>query len=106
MKNVNLDRLNELVWTTVKSMIINSKVFKKSVEVGLKEFEKDNNREIREKKDLESQLEQIQTAIHRIMKLYGVIEAMTPEELDTQIKDLKDNYNSVQHKLDKLEKKS
>ena len=30
---------------------------------------------------------------------------MTPEEVDTQIKELKDNYNSVQQKLDKLEKK-
>jgi len=105
MKNINLDRLNELVWSTVRRMILKSKVFKKSVEAGLREYEKHNSGEIKEKKALEAQLEQIQLAIHRMMKLYGVVEAMTPEELDFQIRDLKQDYKEVEQDLHRIEKK-
>ena len=104
MKNINLDRLNELVWSTVRRMIVNSKVFKKSVETGLREHEKHNSGEIKEKKAFELQLEQIQLAIHRMLKLYGVTETMTAEELDFQIRDLKQNYKEVKNELDSIEK--
>ena len=103
LKNVNLDRLNELVWSNIRRLIMNSNSFQTAVKKGHSLIQKGKKDEIAEIKDLLREKEQVERAIARLIKLYAATKAITVEQLDNEVNTLKETLFGIEKRLEKLE---
>lgn len=106
LKNVNLDRLDELVWNTTKELVKNSEKLREAIENKRGNFVVDETL-------LEVELESIQRGIKekdgeidRILELYGKSKSLSVEELDRKVGELKKQKEDLEREKEKIESKS
>ena len=103
LKNVNLDRLDQLVWNTMKELVKNSGKLKEAIENKKGSFVVDEALSKAELEGIKKAVRDKDKEIDRILDLYGKSKALTIEELDKKVDQLKKQKENLQREKDEIE---
>jgi len=105
LKNVNLDRLDQLVWNTTKELVKNSQKLREAIENKKGSFAVDEALSQVELESIQKAIEEKKGEIDRILELYGKSKALTIDELDTKVEELKKQREDLERQRDRVESK-
>ena len=105
LKNIHLDRLNLLVWNIVRELLSNSEKLKQAIIQQQSEYFADEiilKDEIERLTSLKAERER---ELYRILDLYGKSQILSVQELDKQVRKVKDEIHVIEGETAKLERK-
>jgi len=105
LKNINLDRLNQLVWNTTKELVKDSEKLREAIENKKGGFAVDEALSQIELESIQKAIEEKNKEIDRILDLYGRSKTFTVEELDRKVEELKKQRDDLERESERIESK-
>lgn len=105
LKNVNIDRLDQLVWNTIKELVKNSEELKAAIENRKGTFAVDEVLSQVELESIQKAAKEKSEEIDRILDLYGKSKTFTVEELDKRVEKLKKQREGLEGERERIDSK-
>jgi len=105
LKNINLDRLNQLVWNATKELVKDSEKLREAIENKKGGFAVDEALSQVELESVQKAVEEKNEEIDRILDLYGRSKTFTVEELDKRVEKLKKQREDLERESERIESK-
>ena len=102
MKNINIDRLDYIVWNAVAGLVKNSDRLENAITLSKVNYTKDIVTLEAQLEFVRNELKDRQRQLERMIRLYSASQTITPMDLDVQVRKLKEESIPFESDMDKI----